>query len=61
MRMIATLSRAQNHTAAAAERDAWIADSIRSLVADGHLHDAVAVQVPQVVDYMLTGVVSRQA
>ena len=61
VRMIATFSRAQNQTAATAERDAWIADSIRSLVADGHLHDAVAVQVPQVVDYMLTGVVSRQA
>ena len=59
--MIATFSRAQNHAAADDERDAWIADTIKALVADGLRRHAVAVQVPQVVDYTLTGVVSRQA
>ncbi len=60
LRMISAHLKAGRHAAVAAERDAWIDDSVKMLLADGHPHDAVAVQVPQVIDYTLVDVIPRQ-
>ena len=59
--MITAHLKAGRHAAVGDERAAWIDDSIKMLLDDGHPHDAVAVQVPQIIDYTLVDVIPRQA
>ena len=61
LRMIAAHLKAGRHAAVGDERAGWIDDSIKMLLNDGHPHDAVAVQVPQIVDYTLVDVIPRPA